>query len=348
MFYLIGFIFLYFYFVSVFFKLKFSGVFHLLLLTYLIILIGTRFEIGPDWMVYQWIYEDSCKNLEFLFGPGDYVYNLINCLSLYLNYGILFVNIVCAVIVVIGSYLFAKLCYKPYIFYISALPYYLYIVSMGYTRQSVAISLFMIANYYFLNRKFHQGFFSFLVGVGVHKTLFFVFIPLMTRIFKVRYTFFIITLLLLFVILFVDFQTSYFEYLKLNYLDGDMSSSGAFSRTLFSLICTFAYFYKVKRILNKNISNFFDLFAILPIVYILFLTLWPEQSTAIDRLGLYQLPFNFIIISYIFSFAKNKISLFNYINLYFVINLFYFFTWLYISNFRDAWYPYKSFLFELL
>lgn len=106
--------------------------------------IGLRDKVGGDWDAYEimldsWRYVDFSNFLLFLPEP---LYAYLNYFSLNLGGGIYAVNFICAVIV-IGAFLrFAFLIdANPNLFIFLATPYFLYVVAMGYTRQSVAISL---------------------------------------------------------------------------------------------------------------------------------------------------------------------------------------------------------------
>jgi len=310
-------------------------------LTYIFLLIGSRYEIGPDWITYQLIYEDSCQPPFLDFVGIEFLYKILNCFSHANSLELFFVNSICSLVILCSCFYFAKLCSTPASFYILALPYFLYVISLGYTRQSVSIALFMLSTYLSVNSRTRGSWIASLIGVGFHKSiilyaglLFFKGIPrLLTY----------CLLIPAFILLFFYFSGGYVDYLMSNYINGDFSSSGALFRVISSCICSTAYYLKIRGYITSKSRNVINIFAPLPYLYIFFLIVFPEQSTAIDRISLYQTPINILILSYALNTFQKKYFLLLQTSIFF-LSCIYFEVWLSYSAFSSAWFPYKSYL----
>lgn len=136
-------------------------------------IIGFRYEIGGDWFAYLRHYEETI-HVDFLSAlkMGDPAYMGLNWLSSHLNLGIIGVNVVCGVVVASALIYFVMNQPMPWLGLIVATPYYLIIVSMGYSRQSVAISFVMLA-YTQWNKEPWKYIVLVLVGALFHKTAIF-------------------------------------------------------------------------------------------------------------------------------------------------------------------------------
>ncbi|MBU3589082.1 EpsG family protein [Polynucleobacter sp. 80A-SIGWE] len=313
-------------------------------LTFILILIGSRYETGPDWATYESIYETSCQTPMIELQGVELLYRGLNCLSYSGSFDLLFVNIICALIILCSCFYFAKLCLTPSIFYIFAMPYFLYVISMSYTRQSVAISLFMLSIYLSVNFRKTSIWAISLIGFGFHKSiLLYSGLLLYKTIPKLA-----IYLLLIPALIFLALYSlgGYFEYLVSNYVEGDFSSTGALFRITFSCFCSTAYYFLIRAHIPANVRNVINIFTPLPYIYFLFLVVWPNQNTAIDRISLYQIPVNILICSYApLAFPEKYFLVLK--NVAFLISFLLFQGWLSYTSFRDAWLPYKSYFFVL-
>ena len=137
-------------------------------------IIGLRFQVGGDWGIYL-------ENLQNLAGSsffdaissvalGDPGYNLISWLSNTIGTGIYGVNFLCALIFSIGLLVFCDCQPRPWLALAVSTPYLIIVVAMGYTRQSAAIGLALIA-FLYLEKKSLPGFIWWiLLATMFHKT----------------------------------------------------------------------------------------------------------------------------------------------------------------------------------
>ena len=128
-----------------------------LILTFII---GLRFEVGGDWVAYLKFFDLSQNQSLFqLLSPfGDPGYRLLNSISGDLGFGIYGVNLFSAFIFSLGLGLFCNSLPRPMLALAVSIPYMVVVVSMGYSRQALALGIAMIA----------------LVGLGKGKQIFFV------------------------------------------------------------------------------------------------------------------------------------------------------------------------------
>ena len=157
-------------------KLKFKKFIFFLIFIYLflIILIGFRFEVGGDWENYNFAYTQFAKvNFLDIFTKSisdDILFDLVQWISFRFFNNIYLGNILCAFIFVSGLIRIAYVTPYPFFFITLAIPYLLVAVSMGYTRQSVAIGLFMWGICLLLKKNNLSYFFLILFGSFFHKS----------------------------------------------------------------------------------------------------------------------------------------------------------------------------------
>ena len=113
----------------------------------LTIYIGLRHQVGGDWRIYSQFFDATAERsfAEVLLGSRSPAYYLLNWLSARLGLGIYGANAMCALIFSIGLVAFCRVQPNPWLAATVASPVLLFIIALGYTRQSVAIGLFMLA-----------------------------------------------------------------------------------------------------------------------------------------------------------------------------------------------------------
>ncbi|MEE4661650.1 MAG: EpsG family protein [Halieaceae bacterium] len=111
----------------------------------LIVSVGLRFEVGGDWFNYLGHFTSMrFYSLLALWDRGDPGYYWINWLVFHSGGSIVWVNLICAGIVVAGVSRFARHQPLPWVALAVAVPYLLIVVAMGYTRQAAALGFAMI------------------------------------------------------------------------------------------------------------------------------------------------------------------------------------------------------------
>ena len=136
-------------------------------------LVGSREEIGGDWENYIEQYSRiSEEGLSRALKQRNVGYALICWLSAQLNLGIYGANCIAATIFTTSLGMF---CWKqplPWLAWSVSIPYLIIVVAMGYTSQSLALGMALLA-YLQLEKKCYFRFFAFiLIGYFFHKSVF--------------------------------------------------------------------------------------------------------------------------------------------------------------------------------
>lgn len=107
---------------------------------------GLRFEVGPDWTGYGYIFQaaEAAKWADVVNDrePGFF---LINRLAAVLGWGLPGVNAICAAIFLFGVFRYAARTANPWLATAAVVPYLVFIVSMSGIRQSAAMGLAFLA-----------------------------------------------------------------------------------------------------------------------------------------------------------------------------------------------------------
>ena len=122
--------------------LKLENYLQIIFILFFIIIVGFRYKVGSDWNTYNDIFEQNITSKSYEFG---YVYFI--WLSNIFNTQIWGLNLFAALVFFIGYYSLFK---NEKYFWFSlnlAIPYLIFIVAMGYTRQSISIGFGMFLLY---------------------------------------------------------------------------------------------------------------------------------------------------------------------------------------------------------
>lgn len=309
----------------------------------LVVLIGLRFEVGGDWANYF-------RNFEGMYGLtltealeySDPAYAFISWFVLSLDGEIYIVNLIAAVIFSVGLILFCRQQPMPLLALSVAVPYLVIVVAMGYTRQGIAVGLFLWAITYL-----ERGNLKYYLALVIFASLFHksavlmiplgIFLQNSTRIFRI----FAVGAVAygLWDLLLVDHQ----QHLWKSYVDQEMQSQGAMIRVFMNLVPSLLlliYWRKWK----AYFPNFWFWFWI-AIGSVLSMVLVSYAPTAIDRLSLYFIPIQLVVYSRLPFLVKKSLSnlivlgiLFGYAVVLFV--------WLNYATHSRYWIPYQNILFQ--
>lgn len=317
----------------------------ILMLTFII---GFRFEVGGDWVAYLKFFDLSQNQSLFeLLSPfGDPGYRLINSISGELGFGIYGVNVFSAFIFSIGLALFCNNLPRPMLALAVSIPYMVTVVSMGYSRQALALGLAMIALVALGKGK--QIFFIvfILIAATIHKSAV-ILLPIMALASTKRRIWTYIWLGVIAVAAYFIFLADSISTLIKHYVEESYQSQGAFIRLMMCIIPAAILLIWPNRFkFPKTESTIWRWFAIISmgLFLLLFLT---DASTAIDRIALYLLPLQLVVFSYIPEIFGNKGELKQLIIL--LIVLYYsavLFVWLNFATHSYFWLPYKNIFFQ--
>lgn len=316
------------------------------ILIYLVLLIGSRHEVGGDWGSYIKYFDFlGTQNFSEIFSiTQDPGYTTLNWLLSSYGQSIYLVNTICGSIFSYGLIKFCRALPRPFLALTAAFPYLILVVAMGYTRQSVAIGLSLLALLHLSRTKYSLFFLMIMIAATFHKTALLLVGILFLASQKNR--FLIIILLGIFAAILAQsyLYESYARLIKYYVLE-EYASEGAFIRIFMLLIpsillLTWPHRFNMQTLekkLWKWISRFSILFFILLLV--------TDLSTALDRMALYFLPIQLIVFSYLPEFFRSN-SGFDKVMIILIVIYFALvqFVWLFFATHALYWLPYQSIL----
>lgn len=313
---------------------------------FVFLLIGFRYEVGGDWWNYLVNY-DSFSELNFydLNLLNEPLYGAINIVASIFDLGILFVNIVCALIFCycifkISLYVNVR---DRFMVLLVLFPVLVVIVGMGYTRQSVSVSLAYLAMEYLIRGRIKLFFLFSIISFGFHMSAVAVFLIAAS----IRFN---IYLLLIFFMIFITYFGFSFDWAAIDavnyYVNNEIGSAGATFRLFVNLLPSLIYLatmnslqwpvlYK-KYILNLSVATIL-MFAAIFLV---------PSTTIIDRFSFYLMPVQYVVFSRIpvlsGKIIDKKLSI-SMILIFYVLLLF---GIIFISNNFDGWLPYDNYIIK--
>jgi hypothetical protein len=303
------------------------------------VLIGLRFEVGADWQSYADMFSyASIATFKDALQIGDPAYQIINWSVAEMNYGIWLVNCLCAAIFVWGLVRLASVQPSAFLAVVVAIPYLVIVVAMGYSRQAAAIGLIMAGLAAFDKTGSSLRFAAYVALAALfHKTAVVV-LPLV--IFAGRHNKFINLLAgvaLTYGLYDVFLADSIDSFVK-NYVDQQYSSQGAAIRVGMSLVPAAMCLFAGKRLgLTQSQLTIWRAFSLAAFAMLLALLLTPS-STAVDRIALYIIPLQLVVLSRVYllfkDHAQGKVA----VVLYSAVIQF---TWLNFAAHARYWVPYQ-------
>lgn len=308
------------------------------------LLIGTRLDVGGDWRSYQWMFWFvRHMSLERALDFGDPGYQFINWATQRWNGEIWWVNLFGAAVFMWGL---TRLCQNqplPILAALVAVPYLIIVVAMGYTRQSIAIGILM-AGLASLGRGGSVIRFALYVAVAAlfHKTAVLV-LPLVIFAGQRNRLLNVIAAAAMFVLFFDLFLSDSTDQFVKNYIETRYTSQGAWIRVILNLIPALLLLAKRGQLgLTEQEEKVwrYIAFAACAMPFILFVS---PSSTAVDRMALYLMPLQVVILSRAYLlFAKPRTGIAAVILYGFLVQI----VWLNFAQHAKLWLPYRSFMLE--
>lgn len=312
---------------------------------FLCLFIGLRESIGGDWLLYNKFFIEMSR-LSFFdaIKYTDPAYAVINWIVGKAFGSIYIVNFICAFIFLNCIFYF---CYKlPYSWLCLAVlyPYLIVVVGMGYTRQSVAIGLSLLAVSFFLDGKVCSSLLVILLSVLFHKSSL-SFIPVFILWIHNRKIIFSVSLCII-IIMMAYIWFFYWGHISELYIKNLVYSQGAFLRVGLGFFILCVYFitnpYLSFFLYTDRRSNLLKSGAIVTCISMILVFYYP---TLVDRCYLYFIYLQPLLLILILD-RINDPKYFRYIAAFFLLLYFLvLFFWLYFSPFADLfWLPYKNIL----
>jgi len=308
----------------------------------LILTIGLRHKVGGDWSNYLNNFQlIQYYTLEDVLTGADPGYNLISYLVHTAGFDIYSVNVICAMIFVIGLIKFSRQQFFPWLTLAVAIPYLIIVVAMGYTRQAVAIGLIMWAIAVLQEKKFIRFLVLVVLAATFHKSAVLIigiglFGHERGRLLK------IVAIGFVGFGIYEAFLSEYEDQIWANYVEAEMESQGAKIRVMMNFIPGLLFFLLRKR-WKENFDDyeFWRILALGSIVAVFFVG---YASTAVDRMALYMIPLQLVVFGRLPFLISHKLSP----HIITILILIYYsvvqFVWLNFATHAQYWLPYENYL----
>jgi len=326
----------------------------LVLLLLVSIFVGFRYQVGGDWEIYL---ENQLNNsgLSFLNviqntieDPG---YEFLAWASDSVGFGIYGVNFICAVLFSTGLIRFCRAQPRPWLALTLSIPYLVIVVAMGYTRQSVAIGLIMLALLSLEKYNLPAFFLQIAAGALFHKTaVVIIALALPSILSSGKLINKIFSLLLVFLIalsLFYTFLAPRLDFYVFGYEDQAMQSEGAAIRVAMVVIPAFIVVLFSQRFRLIASQQFVWLALAYASIACLVLLAVLKSSTVVDRLALYCIPLQMFVGSRLIDLKLVNVPKSVALSLIVAAAAMVQFVWLNYAITAFAWLPYQNILFSL-
>jgi hypothetical protein len=311
----------------------------------LVVIIGFRDRVGGDWFNYfTYLFRAENLTISEAIRLSDPAYEVLNVISLQLGLGVVGVNLFCAIVFSSGLIVFVRSMPRPWLALAVAIPYMTIVVSMGYSRQGVALGFAMIGLVALGRERFLWfAFWIFLASTFHRSAVVLIGISLLTLDFKKIVN--LPILLLVASLLYVSFLEDQAENLVTIYIDSEMQSDGAFIRLLMNIVPAILFFiYRKKFRVSKGEYKVYSIMAMIAIATFLALVTGLVPSTAADRMALYLIPLQvFVFANLPDSFSRDERNKSRVTFLILIYYAFVLFVWLKFANFSHWWLPYRMF-----
>lgn len=309
------------------------------------ILMGLRFEVGGDWENYLNYHIVAAQQTfsEYAW-VNDLGYTAVEWPLAQLGLGVWSINLVCASLLVTGICLLASTLRYRNLFFLSAMPYLLIVVGMGYTRQSAAIGLVCIAIYFSFKERRKLSLFFAILSLFYHKSAAIGIAPLLLVYSKKKWkAILLITISSPVLIILILLQE--LERVQQQFFEISLSSAGAFIRVIQIFLCGIWYLVFLRKRELEGRRSLLTTLSVFSILFMIGLAITPS-TTVIDRLALYLLPFQcYVLAKMPEGFLKGGNRTLAYIAAI-TINLAIFGVWMTTADQLDYWIPYQNYLWR--
>jgi hypothetical protein len=261
------------------------------------LIVGLRFEVGGDWYAYKRIFAHTAfADLGEALSIGDPGYQFLNWVVQKFGAGFWMVNLTCATIFSWGLWRFAKVQPSPWLTLLVAIPYLVIVVAMGYTRQAVAIG-FIMAGLAALQRGVSPiHFAAYVIAAALfHKTAVVV-LPLVLFASHRNTIINVMIGVALTYLLYILLVANSADILVRNYLIEKYDSEGAAIRVAMGVLPAALFLLVSRRFgLSETDRKIWRNFSLAALGFLGLLLALPS-SAAVDRLSLYALPLQLIVL----------------------------------------------------
>lgn len=307
-----------------------------------LLFVGLRWETGGDWPEYTIMLTYTSQRLGTALAQGDPGYMFLNWMANEFGLGLVFVNFVCGTIFMWCLARFARNEPNPWLTILVAVPYLIIVVSMGYTRQAVAIALMMAAMVEFSESRWVRFALLAIFAAMFHRTSI-ILLPIIA-VSVVRHRALIWGAMGAMTVVLFDFLLSQFiARFTEGYLEAEMTSEGAGVRVAMNVVPAIIFLIFQRRLgrndQDRQLWRNFSLVALISVVGLFAI----GSSTVVDRLSLYLIPLQLVVLGRVpYAFPRNgqpNVQLVLVVALYSAAIQF---VWLTYATHAFAWLPYQS------
>lgn len=259
------------------------------------LMIGLRYEVGPDWVPYSYIFEATKSSAAFDLGRGDPAFYLVVAFVHRVGGEIWLLNLICGSIFVYGLFAFARRQWSPWLSVLVVFPYLCIVVAMSGTRQAAAIGFFFLSLNAFRDKSFVRFFLYLGLGALFHASAV-VMGPICALSFSRSRVMSILLVGMIAVLGYYTLSSSFDTYVT-RYGSQSIQSTGVIYRVILNVIPALLFFrYKDKLGLDSQEIVLWRNFAVLAFLSVPAVAVI-SSSTAVDRLVLYLFPLQSLVFS---------------------------------------------------
>lgn len=307
------------------------------------LLIGLRHQVGGDWPNYLRHYDQVIGisfSEAFIFSK-DYGHQALNWIMAQWDLGVYGTNVIYGTVFMTGLVKFSRQQLYAWIAMAVAVPYMVVVVAMGYSRQAMALGIFMWAITYLSQRKLFTYLVMLLIAALFHKSAI-ILLPLGMFLYEKGKILRLLMIIPLGIgawdLLLADSQ----ENLWYQYVERDMQSTGAQIRVAMNFLpAMLLLMYRKKWKRSFDDYTFWFWIAIGSIIA---MGLVGVASTAVDRIALYFIPIQLAVYARLPYLMRSQLSPSVTKVLIVMMYTLVLFVWLNFGTFSGWWLPYENLL----
>jgi EpsG family len=324
-----------------------GGIHPVAFLLFLLFFVMAFRQSGGDYATYLNMYESFAGITVIEWSQRtEPLYGFLNWASNELGWGLYGVNGACALIFTYGLYRFALDEPKPLLLVAIAMPYLAIVTAIGYTRQGTAIGLFMLGLTYLRRKQPIKYAICVLLAMGFHTSAIItaplVYFAVVDKFAQYRRPIAIAGAALGGYVAYAVFADR-LEFLVNVYASESSryESSGALQRSLLNGIAGVTFL--LMRTRWKAIFDDYNQYYYVAFAAIASVPLSLAYSTAIDRLGLFFLPFQLIVFSRLPLLQRSRRAEIIFTALVLIAYGLVLFVWLHLGQHSQAlWLPFRN------
>lgn len=311
------------------------------------LMIGFRHEVGGDWFNYarqfDWVAQMSFHDA--ILTTKDPAYYPLGWLIARVGGNIYILNFACALLLAAGTLTLSNRQPLPWLALLSAVPYLLIVVGMGYTRQAAALGCAMLGLVALGDGKLRLFIAWVLVGAAFHKSAVLL-IPIASLAATRNRVWTFVWVSATAVLGYWLFVHGSSDVLWQNYVESDYASAsqGAVIRVMMN-VTPAVLMLKFRRWISDDEQER-KLWTLMAIAALACVPLLPISATAVDRMALYFMPLQLFVFGRITRLSstmhRRTLLVLGVIFYYAAVQ----FVWLNFAGHADLWLPYRFWLLQ--